>query len=59
MTDAVTVSWLPEALKLDPIPLIVQFGLKLPVVAELPGTIPLDQPVPALLATYRRLELRL
>jgi hypothetical protein len=45
------VSWVLEPLKPDPLPLIVQFGLKLPVVPELPGAIPLDQRLPELSAT--------
>jgi len=52
--DAVTESWVPEAPTLDPIPLIVQYGLKLPVVPETPGTIPLDQLLPLASETFRR-----
>ncbi len=59
MTDTVTANWVPEAVTDDPLPLTVQYGLKLPVVPEVPGTIPLDQLVPELSATYSRLKPRL
>jgi hypothetical protein len=56
--DTVTASCVPEGLTPDPLPLIVQFGLKLPVVLALPDTIPPDQLLPELSATDSSPELK-